>query len=187
MALLLSMDRLADSNSRVVVRQHSSFGRSAYAAHTIKAGELVLCEYPLIHYRVGSTDASLAQLLQLLQQQLPAPEHAASSSACDNGSWEQACVELLAFCRAPADIQAKVLKNMFNTPQGPGIEDSAPVRRTRLQATVLVSLADAMRALLCSEGSWRCDSLAAQVLGSAAEMQRMLLSVELNAHMADDG
>lgn len=175
------------SSNRIVVRQHGSFGRSAYAAHAIKAGELVVCEYPLLYYSLGSFDASLTQLLQLVQQQLQAPEHAASSSACDEASWQQACVELLAFCRAPTDTQKKVLNNMFNTPQGPGSCESAPVCRTGLQARLIASLADAVKDLLCAEGSWREGSLAAKVLGSADEMQRLLLSFELNAHMADDG
>jgi hypothetical protein len=173
--------------SKVVVEQHGSFGRSAYATSPIKAGELVVCEQPLLHYCVGRVDASLAQLLQLARQQLQTPEHAASSSACEDVSWEQACVQLLAFCTAPATTQHRVLNDMFNAPEGPGINDSALIRRTALQASVLVSLAGPVIALLRDEGSWSDGSLAAEVLSSAAEMQRMLLSFELNAHMTDSG
>jgi hypothetical protein len=177
---------MATINS-VALGDHSSFGRSAYAANAIKAGELVLREQPLLSYCVGSSDPSLAQLLQLVQQQLQQPEHAASSAVWEDGSWEQACVELLAFCRAPPDTQNKVLNGMFNTPQSTVEQESAPVRRSQLQSTIFASLATQMEAVLQAEGSWRDDGLINQVLGSAADLQRMLLSFELNAHMTDTG
>jgi hypothetical protein len=177
---------MANINS-VALGHHSSFGRSAYAAHAIKAGDIVLCEQPLASYCVGTFDPSLAQLLQLVQQQLQHPRHAASSGVCDDGSWEQACVELLAFCRASAHTQDKVLNGMFNTPQNAGEQESAPVRRTQLQSIILSSLATQIKAVLQAEGSWRDDALTKQVLESAAELQRMLLSFELNAHMTDTG
>jgi hypothetical protein len=176
-----------DTINNVALGHHSSFGRSAYAAHAIKAGELVLREQPLLSYCVGSSDPSLAQLLQLVQQQLQQPEHAASSAVWEDGSWEQACVELLAFCRASAHTQNKVLNGMFNTPQTIVEQESAPVRRTQLQSIILTSLATRIEAVLQAERSWRDDGLIKQVLGSAAELQRMLLSFELNAHMTDTG
>jgi hypothetical protein len=176
-----------DTINRVVLSHHSSFGRSAYAAHAIKAGQLVLCEQPLIRYCVADADPCLAQLLQLVQQQLQQPEHAASSDACEEGSWEQACVELLAFCRASTNTQQKVLNGMFNTPESSGDESSAPVRRTRLQSHLLASLTPQIQAVLQADDSWSGKGLAQQVLGSATELQRMLLSFELNAHMTDDG
>eukprot|EP00882_Tetradesmus_deserticola_P004504 GHRQ01004750.1.p1 GENE.GHRQ01004750.1~~GHRQ01004750.1.p1 ORF type:complete len:187 (+),score=55.31 GHRQ01004750.1:481-1041(+) len=179
--------RMAASVNRVVLDQHSSFGRSAYAAHAGRAGDLVLCEQPLLSYGLNSADSSLAELLQLVQQQLERPEHAASSSTCEDGSWQQACAELLAFCRAPTETQDKVLNGMFNTPQGPGNESSAPVRRAALQSNILACMAAQIKAVLQAEGTWRDNSVTQQVLASAADIQRMLLSFELNAHMTTDG
>lgn len=170
---------------KVVVQAHPIFGRSAFATVPIAAGELVLCEEPLLAWSSADAAAKRAVggVLAAVQQQLrshPSPE-AARIHADD---WESTVGIYLSFCRAPEALQQQVLREM----QSSGLEDAAPVRRSRIQAGVLAALAPRIAALLeeaDSEAAAGGSGSGSGAVSSDAELiQRVLLAAELNGHAA---
>ncbi len=190
----------------VTVRDHPEFGRSAFAVRDIKAGEMVICEDPLLRLDDGQSAKGVAGLLRAIEKFLsssPARHElldgrlAAEASRIHESDWASACGFYLAFCRAAPDVRAAVLNDMFSDP-GASLEDTAPVARSRVQATVLAAIAPDVERLLSilsavggaaaaageagTASKATTPAAAAAAVRDAATLQKLLLAVELNVH-----
>ncbi|KAF8069543.1 hypothetical protein HT031_001660 [Scenedesmus sp. PABB004] len=180
----------ADSTDAVVVKDHPVFGRSAFAARDIKAGELVTCEPALLRYEAD--DKVLMGLMKQVAAHIKAhPEEAGDATGIDPRDWNSACGFYLDFCRAPPDVQDAVLGDMFAAPEGDGVDGTAPVRRSAAQARVLAALAPGVDKILAILAAVAASGAAAGAVPpppprpaptDAAVVQRVLLAAELNVH-----
>eukprot|EP00878_Enallax_costatus_P010687 GHUV01011163.1.p1 GENE.GHUV01011163.1~~GHUV01011163.1.p1 ORF type:complete len:437 (+),score=141.56 GHUV01011163.1:225-1535(+) len=174
----------------VVVKDHDRFGRSAFAAKDIPVGSIVICEEPLLGINLSKEDKVLTGLLKQIQQYVKTHKDELSQDAelINPRDWVTNTGFYLQFCRAPKSVQEQVLSDMFSSPEGPGIDTTAPVVRSNVQAAVLAALAPLISKILKMEAT----VAAAKGSGSgpevteastdAAQIKKVLLAAELNVH-----
>lgn len=102
--------------------------------------------------------------------------------------WLSATGFYLQFCRAPKAVQDQILNDMFSSPDGAGMDTTAPVVRVNLQSSVLAAMAPLISKILKMEAT----VAAAKGAGSGPEIteastdtaliKKVLLAAELNVH-----
>jgi len=173
---------------KVQIHEHPLFGRSAFAAQAIRAGDTVICETPLLFASTEQCkvlDCVFCALQQALLQYSGLRYH-------PEIYWV-ACAQYVSFLQAPDDVQRQVLQECHNQADI-GIDSSCTLRQQRQIAQLLASISSEVAVALadnaghCTQGPQTAvaDS-AARVLTDPADIEKVLLAFELNAHHTDAG
>lgn len=170
----------------IVVKDHPAYGRSAYATQALKAGQLIINETPLLCIDSKDNKVLVGMLKQVQQYVNAHPDIGHAASMIYPEDWGTACGFWLAFCRASESVQQQVLQDMYNDPQGEGLDDTAPVRRTAVQAKVLAGMSpEVTKVLKIYAAVAAAGGAAAEVQPASSDpalIQKVLLATELNVH-----
>lgn len=172
----------------VKIQQHSLFGRSAFAAEAIRAGDTVICETPLLFASTEQCEV-LERVFQALQQ--------AALRQCGGFKYHPeiywvACAEYVSFLQAPGDVQQQVLQDCHNQADA-GMDSSCTLRQQHQIAHLLASISSEVAAALgadcqLAQRSRTANSNSkARVLNDPSDVQKVLLAFELSAHHTDAG
>ncbi|WIA10294.1 hypothetical protein OEZ85_010488 [Tetradesmus obliquus] len=181
--------------NRTTVKDHSSYGRSAFASENIKRGELVICEEPLLSFNATADSKVVIGLMKQLQAYLEAHrELLPEASMIHQDDWASTLNFYLAYCKADEATQQLVLQEMFNTPGGDDVASASPLRRTAVEAQAFAGMAPEITKVLKIFAAVAASSsgaaAAAEVKPASDDpqlVQRVLLASELNVHSMGGG